>query len=197
MARASYRYGYTFATSVRDVKLMAKILKTNGNGEGGALTIERFAVFDQFPYTDHLECGALISISNPTPRVPQTVPKDKADGNAHGTESDSQKSAMLELAAFIKDDTRTLLAFAPDSLTSDERNEVRRKAVLQPGYKAKSRGSGANRQLVVVKPGHTERITSEARAAAQSKRPAESGGAAGPCSTDASAKVAGAKKQKM
>eukprot|EP01044_Picomonas_judraskeda_P036918 COSAG03_NODE_16524_length_399_cov_0.736667_2_plen_95_part_01 len=75
-----------------------------------------------------------LSISNPTPRVAQAAPTVR-DGNTAGTESTAQKYAMAELAAFIKDDARTLLAFAPDLLTSDERNEVRRKAVLQSGYK--------------------------------------------------------------
>lgn len=182
---------------VRDIKLMAEMLRTNDNGQGGALKIERFAVFDQFPYTDHLECGALISISNPTPRVAQAAPTVR-DGNTAGTESTAQKYAMAELAAFIKDDARTLLTFAPDLLTSDERNEVRRKAVLQSGYKAKSKGSGASRQLVVVKPGHAAQITAEARAAAQSKRPIEGGdAAAGVSSSDTGEDAAGAKKQKV
>lgn len=170
----------------------------NDNGQGASLKVERFAVFDQFPYTDHLECGALISISNPTPRVAQVAPLARADGNTTGTESAAQKSAMAELAAFIKDETRSLLAFAPDLLTSDERNEVRRKAVLEPGYKAKSKGSGSSRQLVVVKPGHAAQITAEARAAAQSKRPMEgSGRAAGVSSSDAGEDEVGAKKQKV
>lgn len=188
--------------TVRDIKIMTEMLENNGDGPNGVLTIEKFAVFDQFPYTDHLECGALIAISNPTARVSQTTPTGQAHGAAGGAESAALISALAELADFVKDDTRTLLAFAPDRLTPDERNEVRRKAVLQTGYKAKSRGGGMNRQLVVVKPGHTEQITSEARAAAQSKRPAaEAGGAAASSSTEADAEVdidaSGVKKQKV
>lgn len=183
--------------AVRDIKLMAKMLSDNGNG--GTLKIDRFAVFDQFPYTDHLECGALISIGNPTPRVPQVAPAVQADEKADSSESAAQASAMAELAEFIKDDTRTLLAFAPELLTSDERNTVRRKAVLQPGYKAKSKGGGANRQLVIVKPGHSEEITAAARSAAQSKRPGEGGGGGtgGASSNDPGADSSGAKKQKV
>lgn len=183
--------------AVRDIKLMAKML--NDNGKGGTLKIDRFAVFDQFPYTDHLECGALISIGNPTVRVPQAAPTAQADEKTDGTESAAQASAMVELAEFIKDDTRTLLAFAPDRLTSDERNAVRRKAVLQSGYKAKSKGGGANRQLVVVKPGHAEQITPEARLAAQSKRPAEGAddGTAIVSSNDEGAGAGVVKRQKV
>ena len=182
--------------AVRDIKLMAKMLSDNGNG--GTLKIDRFAVFDQFPYTDHLECGALISIGNPTARVPQATPAVQADEKTDGSESAAQASAMAELAEFIEDDTRTLLAFAPELLTSDERNAVRRKAVLQPGYKAKSKGGGPNRQLVVVKPGHSEEITAAARSAAQSKRPAEDEDeTAGASNNDPGGDSSGAKKQKV
>jgi hypothetical protein len=207
---------------VRDIKMMKEMLQANG--QGGTLTIEKFAVFDQFPYTDHLECGALISISNPTPRLPHqpqavagataTVPPGQA-GDSHGTASApvgasaAQKAAMLELVDFIKDETRTILAFAPDCLTADERNEVRKKAVLESGYKAKSKGGGANRQLVIVKPGHSGPVTAEARAAAQSnaaahsKRSAmdgdgeEQGGATTTSGGATDEEVTAAKKQKL
>ena len=176
-------------TMVRDVKMMSEML--SGNQEGPGLTIEKFAVFDQFPYTDHLECGALITIHSPNERVTYTPAVEPAGEVAVGAdgkvESAVLTAAMEELKAFIADDTRTIIAFAPEGLTSEERNEVRKKAVIETGYKAKSKGSGAQRQLVVVKPAHTGDITAEARAAAQPKRPAEAAAEEG----------GGAKKQKV
>ena len=35
-------------------------LAANVAALGGSHAVERFAVFDQFPYTHHLECGALL-----------------------------------------------------------------------------------------------------------------------------------------
>ena len=48
-----------------------------------ALTIEKFACFDQFPYTHHLECGALVTISEPNPRAP-LAPKSSGGAGESG-----------------------------------------------------------------------------------------------------------------
>ena len=65
-------------TMVRDIQRMVDDLKQSG----ASLSIDRFAVFDQFPYTDHLECGALLSIDTPNPRLVGSAPKTGADQEA-------------------------------------------------------------------------------------------------------------------
>ena len=112
---------------------------------GSSLSIDRFAVFDQFPYTDHLECGALLSIDTPNPRVVGEAPKTAA------AQAAVVAAALEELRAFHADESATELAFAPERLSGEERNAVRKEAMAL-GYVAKSRGGGASRHLAVQKP---------------------------------------------
>jgi hypothetical protein len=63
-------------------------------------------------------------------------PVGKADGEAAvgayggGQQSAALSAAMEELTAFVADDTRTIIAFAPEDLTPVERNEVHTPSML-------------------------------------------------------------------
>lgn len=46
--------------SCNPITLHANILQMNGSH-----TIRRFAVFDQFPFTDHIECGVYLTRKPP------------------------------------------------------------------------------------------------------------------------------------
>ena len=64
----------------------------------------------------------------------------------------SSKSASDIVAGrFHDDESATELAFAPERLSGEERNAVRKEAMAL-GYTAKSRGGGAERHLAVQKP---------------------------------------------
>jgi tRNA (uracil-5-)-methyltransferase len=56
-------------TMVRDLQMIVDQLPV------GVVTIEKFAVFDQFPYTHHLECGAIVKIAQPNPRAAVPTPQ--------------------------------------------------------------------------------------------------------------------------
>ena len=84
---------------VQDLDRIAASLPAAGEpGGAAALTIEKFAVFDQFPYTHHLECGAIVKIATPNPRAPTagqkrpSVLESAAAGGARGGSAKKAKS---------------------------------------------------------------------------------------------------------
>eukprot|EP01045_Picozoa_sp_COSAG04_P008078 COSAG04_NODE_440_length_14411_cov_40.575112_4_plen_101_part_00 len=82
----------------------------------------------------------------------------------------SKSASDIVAGRFHADESATELAFAPERLSGEERNAVRKEAMAL-GYTAKSRGGGAERHLAVQKP---------PKGAAPPKRPA----AAEPSSSD-------------
>jgi hypothetical protein len=74
-------------TMARDIGRIVKSLPPR------SVTIEKFAVFDQFPYTHHLECGAIIRIAQPNPRAPAAVYVPPSSSSSSSSSSSTAAAA--------------------------------------------------------------------------------------------------------
>lgn len=91
-------------TMARDIGRIVKQLPNE------AVSIEHFAVFDQFPYTHHLECGAIVKISNPKPRVgASTMPSSGSSGVAVCPSAEEQRERLQCVECGEKFATRNAL----------------------------------------------------------------------------------------
>lgn len=149
------------ATLLRDIRaLAAEVSSTEMDSRQVRPRVIRFATFDQFPYTSHLECGVLLELVRKPGRGAGKISNCTATDHAPqrlSTETEPEPQSQLEEYADVKRDKRgrTTLHLAA-STGSVETVSSLLSADNRPAFVDAPDGDGCSALMRACEPGHLE-----------------------------------------